>query len=143
MAVTLKVYEVNREGGTRVVREEAEVTPLAIPIRPRRTPPAAAPGAREIQHDRTAPLPPRPGTVRDRIGVPDPDSGTWAGPCCLTSTPIPRIHPLEENFMNARLNTPAEASDGKHGGSPAPIKPWAPPPPPPSPDGSGPSRTGE
>ncbi len=27
--------------------------------------------------------------------------------------------------------------DGKHGGNPAPIKPWTPPPTPPSPDGSG------
>lgn len=28
-------------------------------------------------------------------------------------------------------------ADGKHGGSPAPIKPWNPPPEPPSPDGNG------
>jgi hypothetical protein len=28
MAMTIKVYEVNREGVTRVVRPEAEVTPL-------------------------------------------------------------------------------------------------------------------
>lgn len=26
---------------------------------------------------------------------------------------------------------------GKHGGKPAPIKPWTPPPEPPNPDGSG------
>ncbi|SBU88278.1 MULTISPECIES: hypothetical protein [unclassified Streptomyces] len=32
------------------------------------------------------------------------------------------------------------ADDGKHGGSPAPIKPWTPPAPP-TPDGSGPSST--
>ncbi|MGP3947218.1 hypothetical protein [Streptomyces sp. 7N604] len=30
----------------------------------------------------------------------------------------------------------AEADDGKHGGNPAPIKPWTPPAPP-SPDGDG------
>ncbi|WP_203185937.1 hypothetical protein [Streptomyces pratensis] len=29
MAMTLKVYEVNRDGGIRVVREEAEVVPVA------------------------------------------------------------------------------------------------------------------
>ncbi|MFB4424870.1 hypothetical protein C5F59_027790 [Streptomyces sp. QL37] len=44
--------------------------------------------------------------------------------------------------MNTRGHTPPVASDGKHGGSPAPIKPWTPPPPPPSPDGGGPARTG-
>ncbi|MER5631252.1 hypothetical protein [Streptomyces nitrosporeus] len=29
MAMTIKVYEVDRYGGTRVMREEAEVAPLA------------------------------------------------------------------------------------------------------------------
>ncbi|AEN10174.1 hypothetical protein GTW44_06555 [Streptomyces sp. SID8360] len=33
---------------------------------------------------------------------------------------------------------PTSADDGKHGGNPAPIKPWTPPAPP-NPDGSGPS----
>ncbi|MFC9943349.1 hypothetical protein [Streptomyces pratensis] len=44
--------------------------------------------------------------------------------------------------MHIQRHTPADASDGRHGGSPAPIKPWTPPPTPPSPDGGGPSRTG-
>jgi hypothetical protein len=30
-----------------------------------------------------------------------------------------------------------QADDGKHGGNPAPIKPWTPPPTPPNPDGQG------
>ncbi|MFJ3706103.1 MULTISPECIES: hypothetical protein [Streptomyces] len=30
--MTIKVYEVNRDGGVRVVREEAEVVPLAQPM---------------------------------------------------------------------------------------------------------------
>lgn len=31
MAMTLKVYEVNREGSVRVLREEVEVVPLEQP----------------------------------------------------------------------------------------------------------------
>ncbi|MEW1627744.1 hypothetical protein [Streptomyces sp. NPDC089173] len=31
MTMTIKVYEVNREGGTRVIRPESEVTPLEGP----------------------------------------------------------------------------------------------------------------
>ncbi|MFF9689001.1 hypothetical protein [Streptomyces sp. NPDC014623] len=31
MAMTMKVYEVNRDGGIRVIRPEAEVLPLKTP----------------------------------------------------------------------------------------------------------------
>ncbi|MFE4451278.1 hypothetical protein [Streptomyces sp. NPDC056796] len=31
MTMTIKVYEVNRDGGIRVVREETEVVPLTWP----------------------------------------------------------------------------------------------------------------
>ncbi|MFJ5893802.1 hypothetical protein [Streptomyces californicus] len=41
--MTLKVYEVNRDGITRVLREEAAVTPLERPEDSHRFPPCACP----------------------------------------------------------------------------------------------------
>ncbi|MGW1222789.1 hypothetical protein ACWD6O_13655 [Streptomyces californicus] len=41
--MTLKVYEVTRDGITRVLREEAPVTPLEQPEKTHRFPPCACP----------------------------------------------------------------------------------------------------
>ncbi|MEU0001928.1 hypothetical protein ABZ069_33975 [Streptomyces microflavus] len=43
MAMTLKVYEVTREGLTRIVRQETEVVPLAQPEASHRLPACECP----------------------------------------------------------------------------------------------------
>lgn len=45
--MTLKVYEVNRDGITRVLREQTLVTPLERPGDSHRFPPCACPPVRE------------------------------------------------------------------------------------------------
>ncbi|MFE7751161.1 hypothetical protein [Streptomyces sp. NPDC057428] len=47
MTMTIKVYEVNRDGGIRVVREEAEVAPLERPAATDRFPACQCPKCTE------------------------------------------------------------------------------------------------